>query len=69
MQGAKTDQFKKQRQTKRVSQIIGKQRNNLQMKGKEESSERMLNEKEASQLSNIQFKTTVVRKLNELKEN
>ena len=48
---------------------MGRQRNNPQMKGKEETSERMLNEKEASQLSNIQFKTTVIRKLNELNEN
>ena len=46
----KIDQFKKQKQTRRVSQIIGSQRNIPQMKGKEESSERMLNEIEASQL-------------------
>ena len=39
------------------------------MKGKEESSERVLNEIEASQLSDIEFKTTVIRKLNELSEN
>ena len=39
------------------------------MKGKEESSGRMLNEIEASQLSDIEFKTTVIRKLNELSEN
>ena len=34
------------------------------MKGEEEASERMLNEIEASQLSDIEFKTMVVRKLN-----
>ena len=39
------------------------------MKGKEEASERMLNEKEASQLSDIEFKKLVIRKLNELTEN
>ena len=39
------------------------------MKGKEEASERMLNEKEASQLSDIEFKAVVIRKLNELTEN
>ena len=39
------------------------------MKGKEESSERMLNETEASQLSDIEFKAMVIRKLNELTEN
>ena len=39
------------------------------MKGKEEASERMLNEIEASQLSGVEFKTVVIRKLNELTEN
>ena len=39
------------------------------MKGKEEASERMLTEKEASQLSDIEFKTRVIRKLNELSKN
>ena len=39
------------------------------MKGKEEVSETMLNEKEASQLSNIKFKELVIRKLNELTQN
>ena len=36
------------------------------MKGKEESSERMLNEIEVSQLSDTEFKAMVIRKLNEL---
>ena len=48
---------------------MGRQRNNPQMKGKEEASERMLNEIEASQLSHTQFKAMVIRKLNELTEN
>ena len=48
---------------------MGRQRNNPQMKGKEEASERMLNEIEASQLSDIEFKAMVIRKLNELTEN
>ena len=48
---------------------MGRQRNNPQSKGKEESSERMLNKIEASQLSDIEFKTMVIRKLNELTEN
>ena len=48
---------------------MGRQRNNYQSKGKEESSERMLNEIEASQLSDTDFQTIVVRKLNELSVN
>ena len=39
------------------------------MKGKEEASERMLTKKEASQLSDTEFKAMVIRKLNELTEN
>ena len=39
------------------------------MKGKEEATERMLNEIETSQLSDIKFKAMVIRKLNELTEN
>ena len=39
------------------------------MKRKEEVSETMLTEKEASQLSDIEFKAMVFRKLNELTEN
>ena len=39
------------------------------MKGKEEASERMLTVKEASQLSDTEFKAMVIRKLNELTEN
>ena len=39
------------------------------MKGKEEASERMLNEIEASQLSDIEFETMAIRKLNELTKN
>ena len=38
------------------------------MKGKEEASERMLIEKEASQLSDTDFKAMVIRKLTELSE-
>ena len=48
---------------------MGRQRNNPQMKGKGEVSETMLNEKEASQLSDTEFKELVMRKLNELKQN
>ena len=39
------------------------------MKGKEEASERMLNEIEASQLSDIEFKAMLIRKLNEPTQN
>ena len=39
------------------------------MKGKEEVSERMLTEKEASQLSDTEFKAMVIRKLTELTAN
>ena len=48
---------------------MGRQRNNPQMKGKGEVSETMLNEKEATQLSDTEFKELVIRKLNELTEN
>ena len=39
------------------------------MKGKEGASEKMVNEIEASQLSDIEFKAMVIRKLNELTKN
>ena len=39
------------------------------MKGKEEASERILNEIEASQLSDTEFKVLVIRKLNDLTQN
>ena len=39
------------------------------MKGKEEASEGMLTEKEASQLSDTEFKAMVIRKLTELTQN
>ena len=68
-QGVRTEQLKKQRLTGRISQTMGRQRNNPQMKGKEEASETMLNEIEASQLSDTEFKAMVIRKLNELTEN
>ena len=45
---------------------MGRQRNNPQMKGKDEASERMLTEIEASQLSDTEFKAMVIRKLTEL---
>ena len=38
------------------------------MKGKEEASERMLTEIEASKLSDTEFKEMVIRKLTELRE-
>ena len=46
-----------------------RQRNKPQMKGKEEASDRLLNEIEASQLSDTKFKAMVIRKLNELTQN
>ena len=46
-----------------------RQRNNPQMKGKEQAWERMLTEKEAIQLSDTEFKAMVIRKLTELTEN
>ena len=39
------------------------------MKGKEEASQRMLTEIEASELSDTEFKAMVIRKLTELTEN
>ena len=39
------------------------------MKGKGEASERMLNEKKASQLSDNEFKKLVIRNLHELTQN
>ena len=68
-QGVRTEQLKKRRLTGRISQTMGRQRNNPQMKGKGEVSETMLNEKEASQLSDSEFKELVMRKLNELTQN
>ena len=68
-QEVRTDQFKKQRLTRRVSQTKGRQRNNPQMKGKQEASERMLTDKEAPQRSYTEFKAMVIRKLTELTEN
>ena len=47
---------------------MGRQRNNSQMKAKEEASETMLTEKEASQLSDTDLKVMVIRKLTELSE-
>ena len=68
-QGFKEEQLKKKRLTGRVSQPMGRQRKNPHMKGKGEVSETMLNEKEASQLSDIEFKVLVIRKLYELTQN
>ena len=61
--------FKKWRLTIRISQTMRIQRNKPGMKGKEEASERMLNDIEASQLSDIEFKVMTIRELNELTEN
>ena len=57
---------KKQRLIGRVSQTMGRQINNPPMKGTEKVSETMLNEKEASQLSDIEFKELGIRNLSEL---
>ena len=48
---------------------MGRQRNNPQMKGEEEVSERRLHEIEASELSDIEFKALIIRKPNEITEN
>ena len=45
---------------------MGRQRNNPQMKGKEEASERMLTEKEATKIPDTEFKAMIIRKLTEL---
>ena len=58
-QGVRTEQRKKQRLTGRVSQAMGRQRNNPQMKGKGEVSETMLNEKQASKLSDTSSKNLI----------
>ena len=68
-QGVRTQQLKKQRLTGRISQTMGRQRINPQMKGKGEVSETMLNEKQASQLSDTEFKELVMKKFNELTQN
>ena len=68
-QGVRTEQLKKQRLTGKISQTIRTQRNNPQMKEKGEVSETMLNEKEASQLSDNEFKELIMRKLNEQTHN
>ena len=49
--------------------MMGRQRNNPKMKGKQEASERMLSEIEASQLSDIEFKEMIISKPNEVTEN
>ena len=48
---------------------MGRQRNNTQVKGQDEVSITMLNEKQTSQLTDIGFKELVMRKLNELTQN
>ena len=48
---------------------MGRHRNNPKMKGKGEVSETKLNEKEASHLSDTEFKELVIRKLHELIQN
>ena len=48
---------------------MGRQRKNTQSKGKEESSEKELNECEASNISDIEFKVMVIRMIKELSEN
>ena len=48
---------------------MGRQRNKPQMKGKGEVSETMVNEKESSQLSDIELKAMVIRMLTELTKN
>ena len=54
-QRVKADQSKKQKQTRRVSPKMERQRHSPQSKRKEESPERVLNEIEASKLSDIEF--------------
>ena len=46
-----------------------RQRNNVQLKGKEESPEKVINEIEASNLPGIEFKLMVIRMLKDLSEN
>ena len=48
---------------------MGRKRNKPQLKGKKEAPERVLDETEASKLSDIEFKTMVIRKLNDFSEN
>ena len=48
---------------------MGRQRNNPQRKGKEEASERMLNEMGASQLQDTESRPMVIRNINELTDN
>ena len=47
---------------------MGRQRNNLQSKGKEKSSEKELNKIETRDLSDIEFKIIVIRMLKGLNE-
>ena len=54
---------------KKESPKMGRQRKNLQSKGMEESPVKELNEIEASNLSDIEFKIMVIRKLKERNEN
>ena len=68
-QGVRTEQLKRKKLRGRVSQTVGRQRNNPQMKGKVEVSETMQNEKEACQLSANEFKELVIKKLHKLIQN
>ena len=58
-----------QKNKQEESPKMGRQRNNPQPKGKEESPKRQLNEIGASKLSDTEFKIMVIRMHNELSEN
>ena len=49
--------------------MMGRQRNNAQLKGNVKSSERLLNEIEGNQLQDIEFKTMVIRNFNDVIKN
>ena len=66
-QGVSTDRFKKQRLIRSLTNN-GKKKKTSQIKRKEEASERMPNEIEATQLSDIEFKAMAIRKLSEFTE-
>ena len=57
------------RKKQKESPIMGRQKHNSQLKGKEESPEIVLNEIKARKLSDLEFKIMVITMLKELSEN
>ena len=68
-QGVRKDPFKKQRQKEASHKQWKDKETNPKQIQRKKSQKKMLNEIEASQLADIQFKAMLIRKLNELSVN